>query len=62
MPNCLICRLRGINRKVNLSLLGDFMRLVVEKNYATKEEYLDKLEKIRNGKFILLKNIIERYY
>src|SRR3990167_8306205 len=33
-----------------------------ELSTISNKEYLDKLEKIRNGKFILLKNIIERYY
>lgn len=38
-----------------------FMKSVVEEEPEAKKEYLDKLERIRKGKFIRVDNFAKRY-
>jgi hypothetical protein len=38
-----------------------FMESMVEEEPEAKQEYLKKLERIRKGKFIPVKNFAERY-
>ncbi|MDK2907890.1 MAG: hypothetical protein PWQ87_348 [Candidatus Woesearchaeota archaeon] len=38
-----------------------FMRSMVEEEPKAKQEYLEKLDRIRKGKFIRVKNFADRY-
>ena len=38
-----------------------FMESMAEEEPKAKEEYLKKLETIRNGKFVRVKNLAKRY-
>lgn len=52
------CKEHGISMSKQIEL---FMRSVIEEEPEAKKEYLKKLERIRNGKFIDVKNFDDRY-
>ncbi|MBN2421884.1 hypothetical protein JXB41_01540 [Candidatus Woesearchaeota archaeon] len=52
------CKENGISMSKQVDF---FMKSVVEEEPEAKKEYLKKLEKIRNGKFIRVENFAERY-
>ena len=52
------CRNRGISMSKQINM---FMESVVEEDPEAKKEYLQKLEEIRKGKFIEIKDFSERY-
>jgi len=39
----------------------EFMESVIGKEPEAKEEYIEKLEKIRKGKFIRVQDFVKRY-
>ncbi len=52
------CKENGINMSRQIEM---FMESMVEQEPEAKREYLEKLDKIRNGKFIKINNFAERY-
>ena len=52
------CKEHGINMSRQIEL---FMESMIEQEPEAKREYLEKLDKIRNGKFIKVSNFAERY-
>ena len=52
------CKENGISMSKQVTF---FMESMVENEPKAKEEYLKKLEKIRTGKFIKVKNFADRY-
>jgi len=52
------CKEHGISMSKQIEL---FMRMIIETEPEAKKEYLKKLERIRKGKFIPIKNFAERY-
>lgn len=52
------CKEHGISMSKQVSI---FMESMVENEPKAKEKYLEKLEKIRTGKFLKVKNFAERY-
>lgn len=52
------CKERGMSMSKQVEM---FMESVVEENPEAKKEYLEKLERIRKGKFIKVKSFAERY-
>jgi len=52
------CKRFGISMSKQIEL---FMASQVEKNREVRAEYLERLERIRKGKFISVKSFSERY-
>jgi hypothetical protein len=52
------CKENGINMSKQVEL---FMESMVEQEPEAKKEYLEKLDRIRNGKFIKIANFAEKY-
>jgi len=52
------CKEHGISMSKQIEL---FMRSIIEEEPEAKKEYLKKLERIRKGKFIDVKNFDDRY-
>lgn len=52
------CKGHGINMSKQIEM---FMESMIEKEPKAKEEYLEKLERIRKGKFIRVRNFAKRY-
>ena len=52
------CKENGINMSKQIEI---FMRSVIEEEPKARKEYLNKLERIRKGKFIKVRSIAERY-
>ena len=52
------CKEHGISMSKQIQI---FMESQVEDEPETKKEYLEKLERIRKGKFIKVKSFAERY-
>ena len=52
------CKSQGLNMSKQIEM---FMRYVVEEEPKAKREYLKKLDKIRQGKFVKVGSIAERY-
>ena len=52
------CKSHGISMSKQIEL---FMQAQLEEEPAAKKEYLDKLERIRKGKFIRVENFAARY-
>ena len=52
------CRENGISMSKQVEL---FMRSMIEEEPSAKKEFLDRLEKIRKGKFIKVNSFAERY-
>lgn len=52
------CKQNGINMSKQIET---FMRWVVEEEPEAKKEYLEKLDKIRKGKFVQIKDFASRY-
>ena len=53
-----LCKSLGISMSKQVDL---FMRMQVEEEPEAKQEYLEKLDKIREGPFIRVDNFSERY-
>jgi len=52
------CKEHGISMSKQIEL---FMESMVEEEPEAKKEYLEKLERIRKGKFLQIKSLAERY-
>lgn len=52
------CKEHGINMSKQIE---NFMRAMIAEKPLARQEYLDKLERIRKGKFIRVENFAERY-
>lgn len=52
------CKSHGISMSKQVQI---FMEAQVAKEPRVKQKYLEKLEKIRKGKFIHVENLAERY-
>ena len=52
------CKEHGISMSKQIEL---FMQSVIETEPEAKKEYLERLERIRKGKFISVKSFAERY-
>jgi len=52
------CKEHGINMSKQVEL---FMESMVEQEPEAKKEYLEKLNRIRNGNFVKVSNFAERY-
>jgi len=52
------CKSHGISMSKQVEL---FMRSMIEEEPEAKKGYLEKLDKIRGGKFIRVANFAERY-
>ena len=52
------CKGNGISMSKQIVF---FMRSIVEEEPKVKQEYLDKLGRLRNGKFTRIKSIADRY-
>lgn len=52
------CKAHGISMSKQVEL---FMESVMEEEPEAKKEYLEKLDRIRKGRFIRVKNLAERY-
>lgn len=52
------CKGHGISMSKQIEL---FMESMIEEEPEVRKEYLEKLERIRKGKFIRVKNFAERY-
>ena len=52
------CKGHGISMSKQVEL---FMRSMIEEEPEPKKEYLEKLERIRKGKFIRVKSFSDRY-
>ena len=52
------CKENGISMSKQVET---FMKSMIEEDPQVKEEYLEKLEKIRKGKFVKVNNFAERY-
>ncbi|MBU1975957.1 MAG: hypothetical protein KKG59_06140 [Nanoarchaeota archaeon] len=52
------CKENGINMSKQVEI---FMQSVIAEEPKAKKEYLDKLERIRKGKFIKVNSLAERY-
>jgi predicted CopG family antitoxin len=53
-----LCKNNGISMSKQIEM---FMKSRVEEKEEVREEYLQKLEEIRKGKFIRVDNFAERY-
>ncbi len=54
----LFCKEHGVSMSKQVEF---FMASMIEEDPQAKEEYLQKIERIRKGKFILVKDFAERY-
>jgi len=52
------CKENGINMSKQVEL---FMESMIEQEPEAKKEYLEKLNRIRKGKFVKVSNFAERY-
>ena len=52
------CKGHGVSMSKQVEL---FMQAIVEEDPKAKQEYLEKLERIRNGRVIRVSNFAERY-
>ena len=52
------CRERGISMSKQINI---FMGSIIEEEPKARKEYLEKLDRIRKGKFMEVKNFGERY-
>ena len=52
------CKEHGISMSKQIEF---FMRSIIEEEPEAKKEYLKKLDRIRKGKFLSVKNFAERY-
>lgn len=52
------CKGHGVSMSKQVEL---FMESLVEEEPEAKKEYLEKLERIRKGKFIKIKSLADRY-
>ena len=52
------CKEHGISMSKQIEF---FMQVIIAEEPKAKKEYLEKLDKIRKGKFIPIKNFAERY-
>ena len=52
------CKEHGISMSKQVEF---FMRSMVESKPEIREEYLEKLERLRGGKFVRVENFAERY-
>ena len=52
------CKEHGISMSKQVNL---FMESIITEESEVKKEYLEKLERIRKGKFLKVKNLAERY-
>lgn len=52
------CKEHGISMSKQVEI---FMRYMVEEEPRAKQEYLEKLDRIRKGRFIRVKNFADRY-
>jgi len=52
------CRGHGVSMSKQVEM---FMESMIEEEPEAKQEYLEKLERIRKGKFIRVKSFAERY-
>lgn len=52
------CKGHGVSMSKQVEL---FMESIIEEEPEAKKEYLQKLERIRKGKFIRVKNFADRY-
>ena len=52
------CKAHGISMSKQVEL---FMESIIERNPKAKQEYLEKLERIRNGKFLSISNFAKHY-
>lgn len=52
------CKEHGINMSRQVEL---FMESMIEQEPEAKKEYLEKLNRIRNGRFVKVGNFAERY-
>lgn len=52
------CKGHGVSMSKQVEM---FMESMVEEEPEAKQEYLKKLERIRNGKFVRVKSIADRY-
>ena len=52
------CREHGMSMSKQIEM---FMESVIEKEPAAKQAYLEKLDRIRSGRFIRVKSFTERY-
>ena len=52
------CKGHGVSMSKQVEM---FMESMVEEEPEAKREYLEKLERIRNGKFVRVKSIADRY-
>jgi antitoxin component of RelBE/YafQ-DinJ toxin-antitoxin module len=52
------CKGHGVSMSKQVEM---FMESVVEEEPEAKQEYLEKLERIRKGKFIRVKSFADRY-
>lgn len=52
------CKSHGINMSKQIEL---FMKAFIENSPQTKQEYLDKLDRIRKGKFVKVNSLTKKY-
>ena len=52
------CKGHGVSMSKQVEM---FMESMVEEEPEAKQEYLEKIERIRNGKFARVKSIADRY-
>lgn len=52
------CKGHGVSMSKQVEL---FMRSIIEEDPKAKQEYLQKLDRIRKGRFIRVTNFAERY-
>lgn len=52
------CKGHGVSMSKQVEL---FMESMVEEEPEAKKEYLEKLERIRKGKFVKIKSLADRY-
>ncbi|PLW79670.1 hypothetical protein C0585_06775 [Candidatus Woesearchaeota archaeon] len=52
------CKENGISMSKQVET---FMKSMIEEDPQVKQEYLEKLERIRKGKFVKVNNFAERY-
>lgn len=52
------CKGHGVSMSKQVEL---FMQSMIEEEPEAKQEYLEKIERIRKGKFISVKNFADRY-
>ena len=52
------CKSHGVSMSKQVEM---FMESMLEEEPEAKKEYLDKLERIRNGKFVRVKSFADRY-